>query len=450
MSYQGQATVCTPVLWGSRAIELANRQWRKRILPVGDVEYQGRQLHFTRNYLADLVSAFNNRAYDQVSFQLADAKNAHTNDPERHRGTITGLELADDGLYATAQVTEAGEAILSENPQLGVSARIVEQYNRSDGKFFPAAIQHILGTLDPRIPALGQWEPISLSNSGGLVIDLTGASWAGEPGAPLPGEGDGELSDAELAELIAAVNEVEDELAGAAASGLPPQFSDFDQAFTQNYAADQARELARQAADMDDLAHPARKDEDIIARAIARASAGIYDTSRAVSFASPGAAAIELSTELTMATGEGICGSPDPFGRCSSRYHDLQCRHAIAVDWQASGPPRSTFEASLSNFASGHQLGGDPASYGDGDDSHPIPQRTLEFARSLNESWGFHGDTGSRYAPSADDLLGPAYGARQDAYAALAAEAGRPDLAPQPQTASGYPDVSELRRGLGV
>ena len=33
---------------------------------------------------------------------------------------------------------------------------------------------------------------------------------------------------------------------------------------------------------------------------------------------------------------------------------------------------------------------------------------------------------------------------------ALAAEAGRPDLSPQPQLPGGYPDVSELRRGARV
>lgn len=56
---------------------------------------------------------------------------------------------ADDGLYVTAQLTERGEAVLRDNPYLGVSARIVEQYRRADGKFYPAAMQHVLATLDP-------------------------------------------------------------------------------------------------------------------------------------------------------------------------------------------------------------------------------------------------------------------------------------------------------------
>lgn len=156
---------------------------------------------------------------------------------------------------------------------------------------------------------------------------------------------------------------------------------------------------------------------------------------------------------MTATTGEGLCGPADPFGRCSSRFHDLQCVHAVSTDWAASEPPRSTFEAALSNFADEH-VGTAPAAYGDPGDpdvSYAIPQRTLELASRLNESWGLHGGTPSRgYAPSADELLGPAYGVRQDAYAAMAAEVGRPDLAGEQPQFPAYPDVSAIRAGLGI
>jgi hypothetical protein len=167
------------------AVELGNRLWRKKVLPVGDVEYKGRLLHFTRDYLGQLAQAFQNRAYDQVPFQLADAANTHTNDPERTRGEIESMELGDDGLYVTARVNEAGEQVLAANPKLGVSARIVEDYARSDGKHFPAAIQHVLGTLDPRIPGLGAWQAIeAASPEPDQVIDFSGASYPGEELSP--------------------------------------------------------------------------------------------------------------------------------------------------------------------------------------------------------------------------------------------------------------------------
>ena len=155
------ATLLTPVSFSS-AIQLSNRLWRKKVLPVGDIEYQGRVLHFTKSYNDGLASAFRDRAYDAVSFQLAPGDNAHTLDPERHRGTVTDMTSEPDGLWITLQPTERGEQTLSENPFLGVSCRIVEQYQRSDGKFYPAAVQHVLGTLDPRIPGLGAWQEVQL------------------------------------------------------------------------------------------------------------------------------------------------------------------------------------------------------------------------------------------------------------------------------------------------
>lgn len=167
------SALLTPFTAGE-AVELGNRVWRKKLLPVGDVEYKGRTLHFTRDYLGRLVTAFQSRAYDQVPFQLADHANAHTNDPERTRGEITSMELGDDGLYITAQVTPDGEKVLEANPKLGVSARIVEDYARSDGQFFKNAVQHVLGTLDPRIPGLGAWEAIEAASPvPDSVTDLT-------------------------------------------------------------------------------------------------------------------------------------------------------------------------------------------------------------------------------------------------------------------------------------
>jgi hypothetical protein len=241
------ASLLTPWDRGS-AIELGNKLWRKRVLPVGDIQYQGRTLHFTPSYLAGLAEAFRNQAYDQVSFQLADSGNTHTNDPERHRGTIVDMQSEPDGLYIVLSPTERGEQVLRENPYLGVSARIVEQYSRSDGQFFPAAVQHVLGTLDPRIPGLGAWQTIEAANTPTLVIDLTGSSYAGQEvetmpeytaqqqanlsmllnmdpaaltrllgqqQAPPAGDGnspspaDDELTDAELAELIEALDDEE-------------------------------------------------------------------------------------------------------------------------------------------------------------------------------------------------------------------------------------------------
>jgi hypothetical protein len=171
------AAVLAP-FYRSRAVELGNRLWRKKVLPVGDVDYKGRTLHFDLPYLKGLARAFADKAYDQVAFQLADAANTHTNDPERFRGSLVAVDAEDDGLWFTLKPTEAGDKVLQENPDLGVSARIVEGYDRSDGRHFPAAIQHVLGTLDPRIPGLGSWQAIEAATpEPDQVIDLTAESF---------------------------------------------------------------------------------------------------------------------------------------------------------------------------------------------------------------------------------------------------------------------------------
>jgi len=155
--------------------------FRKQLLPIAKINYKGRPIDFTRDYLAGLVKAFNDRAYDQVAFQLADAANTHTDDPERFRGEIAALEMTDDGLDVIVAATEDGSRLLRENPRLGVSAKIVEDYDRADGKFFARAVKHVLGTLDPRLTGMRPWEAVEAANADdGQVIDLTSYDYAAQ------------------------------------------------------------------------------------------------------------------------------------------------------------------------------------------------------------------------------------------------------------------------------
>lgn len=175
----------TPIDHGKARPSGTGRLWRKQLLPLGEIDYKGRKIKFDRAYLASLARSFTASAYDQVPFQLADSANTHTNDPERFRGDIRGVELTADGLDLILEPTEAGEKVLRDNPRLGVSARIVEAYQRADGKFFPAAIQHVLGTLDPRIPGMRPWQAVEAANEDdGDVWDLTVMDYATEDTEP--------------------------------------------------------------------------------------------------------------------------------------------------------------------------------------------------------------------------------------------------------------------------
>lgn len=204
--------ILTPFVRGKAA--QTGGVWRKKLLPVGQINYKGRVLSFTRDYLGGLADAFRNRAYDQVPFQLAGDENKHTNDVERYGGKITDMALEDDGLWVSVQPTERGRQVLADNPELGVSARIVEAYDRSDGRFFPKAIQHVLATLDPRIPGLGAWQTVDAANDVDVTYDLSGAEFAGEgkePGMP-------ELTQEQQAKLAGLLNLDADKLAALVAS----------------------------------------------------------------------------------------------------------------------------------------------------------------------------------------------------------------------------------------
>jgi len=155
----------------------AGGKWRKKLLPLGEIHYKGRVLNFDRGYLSGLVESFKNRAYDQVPFQLAGDENKHTNDVERTGGQITDMSLEPDGLWIEMVPTRRGQAVLADNPGVGVSARIVEGYDRSDGRKFARAIQHVLCTLDPRIPGMGGWEAVAAANDVQVTVDLSGETF---------------------------------------------------------------------------------------------------------------------------------------------------------------------------------------------------------------------------------------------------------------------------------
>lgn len=51
------------------------------------------------------------------------------------------------------------------NPGLSVSVRIADRYPLSDGRFYPASINHVLATLVLRTPGLGVREPVETSSA---------------------------------------------------------------------------------------------------------------------------------------------------------------------------------------------------------------------------------------------------------------------------------------------
>lgn len=172
----------TPFGSPASVIELSNGRFRKQILAFRTINYrdratgQTRRINFDKGYGLELIRSFQQGAYDQVPFQLADASNAHNNDPTRTGGELIGVELSSDGsgLDGIFRLWGSGQKVVDLNKKLGVSARIIEGLEHPDGRKFGKAIQHVLGTVDPQMANMKPWERVDLSNSVTQTLDLSG------------------------------------------------------------------------------------------------------------------------------------------------------------------------------------------------------------------------------------------------------------------------------------
>lgn len=178
---------------------VGGRLFRKQVLSVGTIPYKGRTLRFDRPYLEQIVRNFNAGAFDQVPLVLANGKNEHNEDPDRFRGEVKALELTDDGVDALVELTDDGAELVRKNPRLGVSARLVPEFQRSDGRRFENVMRHVCATLDPKLNGMRPWESVSLSvrwgpQDGDQVIDLSTSSYVPETKTPT-------LTDDQLDEL---------------------------------------------------------------------------------------------------------------------------------------------------------------------------------------------------------------------------------------------------------
>lgn len=179
-------TLLTPIDLAA-ATQTGKRTFLKQVLPLGSINYRGRKIVFDKAYLTDLAESFNDGAYDQVPVVAADPDNRHNMDPNRFGGEIQGFEVKDDGLYAKVSATKATARLLNDNPKLGVSARIVEGLEKSDGRKYRRAIQHVLLTMDPRVTGMKPWQTVDLSVYNGgdrRVVDLTALTIDKEIGMP--------------------------------------------------------------------------------------------------------------------------------------------------------------------------------------------------------------------------------------------------------------------------
>lgn len=174
-----------PVLTGSPASKVLDKStgrvlYKKQILPEGTYDYKGTKLDLSADQLKTYVQSFKDKAFDEVPFQFGGAESEHNNDPMRRGGTLAHMEyIPGKGVngYFDFSADPQTAAYVEKYPRFGVSPRIELGIKRADGKTFGGAIQHVCGTLVPRINGMAPWEKVELGPSANTsdaeIIDLS-------------------------------------------------------------------------------------------------------------------------------------------------------------------------------------------------------------------------------------------------------------------------------------
>lgn len=182
-------TTISPFVVGEATqVELADKDgqkkkyWKKEILPSGTRKYKGQTLDFGQINPA-CVQAFDDGAFDAVSFVLALADNKHPEtgqEIDALEGDLHKLELSDDGklfgFFDFSASPKVPELIAKSNGKFGVSSKIEVNYERGDtGKKYPYALSHVCGTTRPHIKGMSPWEAVELSDDekGRTTLDLS-------------------------------------------------------------------------------------------------------------------------------------------------------------------------------------------------------------------------------------------------------------------------------------
>jgi hypothetical protein len=174
----------TPLDQAGDAVELSQgtNLFEKQVLPFGKFNYKGDTFEITPDWADNAIRAFEDKAFDQTPFALADESNSHDVDhrPDRFGGEVLRFVKRPNGLNAILRLTNKVASMVRDNKKLGVSVRFREGYTRdADQKTWPVVIDQVLGTLKPRLTGMAPWKEIALSNlaDGTEVADSSTGDW---------------------------------------------------------------------------------------------------------------------------------------------------------------------------------------------------------------------------------------------------------------------------------
>lgn len=169
----------------SEPVKAGKRRFWKQILPVTSIDYNGTKVDFDDNFHKDLKLSFSQGAYDQVPLVFADGENRHNMDPRNFGGELLDVQYRGTGkkggTWGLIEAAPETAKVLDRNPRLGVSARIMQNIRKADGRTFKRAMNHVLLTMNPRVSGMEPWQAVDLSEAADIeVVDLTAAEYTEE------------------------------------------------------------------------------------------------------------------------------------------------------------------------------------------------------------------------------------------------------------------------------
>ncbi len=147
-------------------------RFRKHILNLGTLKYQGREFNLDENWYARLKDNFNS-GVSMCQVPLADEKNRHTENPLANTGEIVGLERQGNKVYTVIEVRKPAAAQgLRDKTIMGASALLSMDYTdtRTGKKVGPALLHHCL-TNRPYVLDLEPYEEIVAATSADMETD---------------------------------------------------------------------------------------------------------------------------------------------------------------------------------------------------------------------------------------------------------------------------------------
>lgn len=141
----------------------SGRLFRKHLLNKGPLRHpaNGQVIDINDDFITTLRKNFNDGVCDIVQVPLANAKNEHSEDPERNIGEVVDIEVKDNKVFAVLDIRDPGHADKLGKTYLGASAMLSLDYtNTKTGEKVGPTLLHSCVTNRPYVTGLESYEEI--------------------------------------------------------------------------------------------------------------------------------------------------------------------------------------------------------------------------------------------------------------------------------------------------